>query len=37
MGGSVDFIVAALILANAAAITLWISGAIYYDVCGGGR
>jgi len=33
----VDFIVATLILANAAAIMLWISGAIYFDVCGGGR
>jgi hypothetical protein len=37
MGGSVDFIIATLILATAAAITLWMAGAIYYDVCGGGR
>jgi hypothetical protein len=33
----VDFIVGTLILAVSAAITLWMSGALYYDVCGGGR
>jgi hypothetical protein len=29
----VDWIVSAMMLASAAAITLWTSGAIYYDVC----
>jgi hypothetical protein len=33
MGGLLDWIITALILANAAAITLWMAGAIYYDVC----
>jgi Domain of unknown function (DUF4105) len=37
MSGWVDFIFATLILANAAGITFWMAGAIYYDVCGGGR
>jgi hypothetical protein len=33
----VDFLIGTLILASATGITLWISGAIYYDVCGGGK
>ena len=37
MSGWVDFIIATLILATAAGITFWMAGAIYYDVCGGGR
>lgn len=40
MGASLGWIIPALVLANAAAITLWMAGAIYYDVCretSGGR
>jgi hypothetical protein len=37
MGQTPDWIVPALMLASAALITLWMVGAIYYDVCGGGR
>jgi len=37
MGGLTDMIITTLIIASAAAITLWMAGAIYYDVCGGGR
>lgn len=37
MGGLVDWIVAGLIIANAAAITLWMAGAIYFDLCQEGR
>jgi hypothetical protein len=37
MGGSPGWIIPALMLAGAAAVTLWTAGAIYYDVCGGAR
>jgi hypothetical protein len=37
MGGLTAWIFPALVLASAAAITLWMAGAIYYDVCGGGK
>ena len=37
MGGLLDWGVPALMLAVAAAVTLWMAGAIYYDVCGGAR
>src|SRR6476620_7501806 len=32
-----EWIVLALMLATASAVTLWMAGAIYYDVCGGAR
>jgi len=37
MGGLTAWIVPALVLASATAITLWMAGAIYYDVCGGAK
>ncbi|OAI41354.1 hypothetical protein AYO40_03290 [Planctomycetaceae bacterium SCGC AG-212-D15] len=37
MGGLLAWMIAALILANAVAITLWMAGAIYYDVCREGK
>jgi hypothetical protein len=37
MGSLADWIIPALILANAGVITLWTAGAIYYDVCHGVR
>ncbi len=37
MGGILDWIVHAVLLATAAAITLWMAGAIYYDACRGAR
>jgi hypothetical protein len=37
MGGLLDWIVFAVLLASAAAITLWMAGAIYYDVCRGAK
>jgi hypothetical protein len=37
MGGLLDWTVSALLLASAAAITLWVAGAIYYDVCRGSK
>jgi len=36
MGGLLDWSVPALLLAVAAVVTVWMAGAIYYDVCGGG-
>jgi hypothetical protein len=33
MGGILEWIGLILILASAAVITLWMAGAIYYDVC----
>jgi hypothetical protein len=37
MGGLTAWIFPALVLASATAITLWMAGAIYYDVCRGGK
>lgn len=37
MGGFVDSIIAAFMLATAAAITVWMAGAIYFDLCQEGR
>jgi hypothetical protein len=37
MGGLTAWIGPALVLASASAITLWMAGAIYYDVCGGAK
>lgn len=37
MDGLFEWIITALILLCAAAITLWMAGAIYYDLCGGAR
>ena len=37
MGELSHLIVPTLMVATAAAIMLWMAGAIYYDVCGGGR
>lgn len=37
MGGLLDWIVHAVLLVSAAAITLWMAGAIYYDVCRGAK
>ena len=37
MGSVLEWIVLSLMLAAAAAVSLWTAGAIYYDVCGGGR
>jgi hypothetical protein len=37
MGGLTAWIVPALVLASATAITLWMAGAIYYDVCRGAK
>lgn len=35
MGGLLDWLIPAFILANAAALTLWMAGALYYDVARG--
>jgi hypothetical protein len=35
MGQTLEWISAALMIATAAAVTLWVAGAIYYDVCRG--
>jgi hypothetical protein len=37
MGGLLDWGATALVLAIAAAITVWMAGGIYFDVCGGTR
>ena len=37
MGQIVEWIVAVMMVAGAAAVTLWMIGAIYYDVCHGAR
>jgi hypothetical protein len=37
MGGLTAWMVPALVLASAVAITLWMAGAIYYDVCRGAK
>ena len=37
MGLIPEWIVSALMLASTALVTLWMAGAIYYDVCGGAR
>ncbi len=37
MDQMVDWIVLSLMLAMASGVTLWLAGAIYYDVCGGAR
>src|SRR6478672_10609730 len=37
MDGLSELIVPTLILATVAAISLWVAGAIYFDVSGGGR
>ncbi len=37
MSGWVDILIATLILATAAVITFWISGAFYFDVCRVGK
>src|SRR5262245_10547911 len=37
MDGLWDPIITTLIIVTAAAITLWTAGAIYFDVCGGGK
>src|SRR5262249_48683206 len=36
-GGLTAWIIAALVLASATAITLWMAGAIYYDLCRGAK
>jgi hypothetical protein len=37
MGRLLDWVIPALMLATAAAVTVWMAGAIYYDLCRGAR